>query len=475
VTLSRGGAGVLNWAFMQPTPATTPFSPRRNAPRAKGLPLLGALPDILRDPPAAFTRIAREHPRAVVRIPFGPAEAYLVTEPEHIQHVLQDNWRNYPKGASMWRPLRRLIGQGLVTADGELWIESRRRLQPFFTQKSIAAFAATMIDVIDRALQDLERRAGALVDIVREMTLITQNVIFETILGTRIDRDVANRLSAELAFTLRALNLRMMLYFLPERFPFPGEERLRRSTLAIDDVLMRLLREDEARGQSDGALLSLLRRAADPETGKRMSERQVRDELVTMWTAGNETTAMSLSWLWMLLDKHPEVEARARAEVREVLGGRLPTPDDLERMPYGKMVIREAMRHYPPSWLLPRQSIADDVVDGYFIPAGATVIVAQFATHRAPPLWERPEQFDPERFSPERSAGRHRFAYLPFGAGPRICIGMTFGMIELQLVLAMMLQRFRLHFTPGFQLRYESAGTLRPRGRVPVRLERVRV
>jgi cytochrome P450 len=456
---------------MQPTPAAAPSSPQRNAPHAKGLPLLGVLPDILRDPPAAFTRIAREHPQAVVRVPFGPAEAYLVSRPEHIQHVLQDHWRNYPKGSAMWRPLRRLIGEGLVTADGEVWVKNRRRLQPLFTPKSMASFAATMVDVIDRALHAIERRAGTTIDLVREMTVLTQNVIFETVFGTRVARDMADDLGGHLAYTLRALNLRMMLYFLPERLPLPGEERLRRSILAIEDGLMRLFRQHEARGQADGDLLSLLRRAVDPETGEGMSERQIRDELVTLWVAGNETTAITISWLMMLLDKHPEIEARARAEVREVLGDRLPTPDDLERMPYGKMVIREAMRLYSPSWILPRQCIADDVVDGYFIPAGATVFACQFATHRDPSLWERPEQFDPERFSPERSAGRHRFAHLPFGGGPRVCIGMTFGMMETQLVLAMMLQRLRLHFPPGFETRYEAASTLRPRGRVPVRIE----
>jgi cytochrome P450 len=459
---------------MQPRPAAPSSSPQRQAPRAKGLPLLGALPDILRDPPAAFTRIAREHPKAVVRVPFGPAEAYLVTEPEHIQYVLQDNWRNYDKGSAMWGPLRRLLGSGLVTADGEVWRKNRRLLQHLFTPKSLASFAPPMIDVIDRSLQALERRAGTTVDIVAEMTVLTQNVIFETVFGTRVERGQADRLGAELQYVLRAINLRMMLYFLPDRLPLPGDERMRRSILAIDDALIRLFREHEAQGQAGDNLLSILRDATDAETGERISERGIRDELVTLWVAGNETTALTISWLAMLLDKHPEVEARARAEVLEVLGNRLPTCDDLERMPYGKMVIKEAMRLYSPSWLIPRRCVAADMLGGYSIPADATVMIVQFTTHRDPSHWQRPDQFDPERFSPERSAGRHRFAYVPFSGGPRTCVGMAFAMMEVQLVLAMVLQRFRMRLPPGFELRYEAASTLRPRGRVPVRIEPLR-
>jgi len=419
-------------------------------------------------------RIARQHPGAVVRIAFGPVDAYYLSRPEHIQHVLQDHWRNYPKGSSMWRPVQRLLGKGLVTSDGEAWLKNRRRIQHLFTQKSVASFAHVMIDVIERAMNDLERRLGSSVDMTSEMTLITQNVIFETVFGTRVDRAMAYHLGDHLAYVLRAINVRMMLYFLPDRFPFPGEERLRRSILTIHDALMRLFREHQARGQPDDDLLTLLQHAADPATGERMSEREIRDELVTLWVAGNETTAVSLSWLWILLDKHPDVQARARAEVEEVLGARVPTVDDLERMPYCKMVIREVMRLYSTSWLLPRTCVADDVVDGYFIPAGATVFACQFALHRDTSLWERPEEFDPERFAPERSAGRHRFAYLPFSGGPRVCLGMAFGLMEAQIILAMMLQRFRLRFPPGFELRYDAGATLRPRGRVPVRIERAR-
>ncbi len=453
------------------SPAGTAHRP---IPRADGLPLVGALPRIFRDPPRELLRIAQAHPGAIVRVPFGPIDTYLITDPAHVEHVLQSNWRNYVKGDGMWKPLRRLLGQGLATAEGETWVKNRRHLQPLFGQKHLASLAGIMVDTIERTLRPLADARGVL-DIEREMTVLTQNIVLEAVFGVAVDRREATDLAAALAVALREVNLRMFLFVLPERFPLPGEEALRRALLTIDAAMERILRERRGKpldGHKD--LLALLLSARDPETGEIMADRQIRDELITMWLAGNETTAAALTWLWYLLDKHPEMDARLRAEVAEVLGDRTPSYDDLARMPLGKMAIQEALRLYPPSWIIPRQSVGPDVIDGHFIPGGVTVLLSQYVTQRDGAHWERPDAFDPERFSPARAEGRHRFAFSPFGAGPRTCIGMSFAMIEAQLVLAMMLQRFRPRVVPGHVPVPISVTSLRPRGGMPMYLDPAR-
>lgn len=439
-------------------------------PRADGLPLVGALPHLIADAPAALTRIAYAHPGAVVRIPCGPTEFYLVTHPPHVEHVLQKNWRNYDKSSPMWNPLRRLFGKGLITAEGDEWVKSRRVMQPCFSSRHIASLTDLMVDTIEHSLKPMEQARGA-VDMDQEMTIVTQNVVLELLFGVPIQRQEAERLSASLTTALRAINLRMFLYFLPKRLPLPGEAKLRQTILAIDEALFRLYQEHSSRaGTRDKTLLSLLQQAVDPETGESMSERQIRDELVNLWTAGNETTATAMTWLWVLLEQHPEVDARVRKEVAEALGGRKPRHEDLARMPYCKMVIQEAMRLYPPSWLIPRQCVADDEIGGFAVPAGATVLLSQLVTHRNPTIWERPNAFEPERFAPEQAAGRHRFAFIPFGGGPRICIGAGFAMLEAQLILALMVQRFRPRLANPRPIRPVSATALKPSGKMMMRL-----
>ncbi|HLL53940.1 MAG TPA: cytochrome P450, partial [Myxococcaceae bacterium] len=212
------------------------------------------------------------------------------------------------------------------------------------------------------------------------------------------------------------------------------------------------------------SMLRLMREAVDPETGEKLSPQQIRDELITMWTAGNETTAAAMTWIWYLLERNPEVDAKVRAEVAEVLGGRTPTVEDLPRLAYCKRVIQETLRTCGPSWIIPRQSVADEVVDGYFIPGGALVLLSPYVTHHTASLWEEPDRFDPDRFLPERSAGRPPYAFLPFGGGPRRCIGEHFAMMESQLILAMVAQRFRPRMAEARVLEMEAAGTLRPKG-----------
>jgi cytochrome P450 len=296
-------------------------------------------------------------------------------------------------------------------------------------------------------------------------------VILETMFGKGIDRHETDRLGAELRVAFKAMNLRSFLYFLPEWFPLPGDGRYRAAISTIDEAMFRLVRARRASGADRDDLLSLLLRARDDEKGDGMDDRQLRDELVTMFAAGQDTTANTMTWLWYTLDRHPDVERRLRAEVEGVLGNRRPTFDDVARLVYTKQVIQEVMRLYPPAWMFARFADGDAVIGGHRIPSGAVLLLSPFVTHRDPGLWPDPDRFDPERFTPERSAGRPRYAYYPFGGGPRQCIGNHFAMMEAQLIAAMMVQRLRPKLVSRQPVSPSSVGTLKPRNGIRMTLD----
>lgn len=444
--------------------------PTRAPARVRGVPGLGVLPRLLRDPPAALTAISRAHPGEIVRLSLGPLPLYFITDPAHVQHVLSDRWRNYSKRSKMWEPLRRLFGEGLVTSEGEVWLRSRKIIQPLFSPGHLASLAELMGETVKACLGDLQGRAEAgPVDMCKETAVITQRVLMAAIFGAGLGRAEGDDLIAALAEALRRLNLRLFLAAAPQRL-IPGERALRRAILRIDEAMLRLVRERRGRPAGGRDLLSLLTFACD-EAGEGLGERQLRDELVTLFVAGNETTAVTLSWTWWLLDQHPEVDARLRRELAEVLGGRPPTHADLPRLPLTRAVLQETLRLYPPSWIIPRQAVEDDVIDGVRIPAGANVLLSQYVTQRDPRHWPDPDAFDPDRWDEARAKGRPRYAYLPFGGGPRRCLGDGFAMIEAQLILAMTAQRFRPRLLPGARVRPQTSTSLQIRGALPMRLE----
>jgi len=444
-------------------PALTP-------PVAQGWPLLGVLPRLLHDATGALAKMAHEKHGAVLALPFGPVTTYLVTHPDHVEHVLQRNWRNFPKGDSMWRPVRRLIGRGLVTSDGELWQRQRRLMQPLFSARRLSELGGEMIRVVDRGLDELEAHAaqGGPVELTREMAMISRRVILATIFGSHIEREESEAFGEALLTALHQVNLRMFLYFLPERFPLPGDEELRRAVLTVDETLRRLIQRWKPAETNRVDLLSLLIEAGRATPEDAMDQRQMRDELVTLFVAGHESTSLAMSWMFYLLDRHPEVEERVRAELGRVVGDRPLVPEDLERLTYARMVIQESMRLYPPAWLFFRVSAGADRIGDYAIPAGATVLMSPYITQRDPALWEEPEAFRPERFSPERAAQQNRYAYFPFGGGPRLCIGNTFAMMEAQIILASVLRRFRTRLVPGHRVTAKSATGLVPREGLPM-------
>lgn len=437
--------------------------PNLSPPLCRGYPLVGVLPGMLHDAPSELLRISRCHPGSVCRAMLGPMQLYLVTHPAHVQEVLADKWQNFGKGG-MYLTLRRLLGDSLFTSEGDEWVRHRRFMQPLFTAKHLSSVTDIMAEVVAAVIPRYEAAAdaGAAVDVVEEISRLTEAVIIEAMFGGSITRIEAEALAKALAVAVDTLLPRMFVSFLPEWFPLPGDRAFRKAVSSIDQVMLRLIQARCPREATQKDLLSMLLDAHDDKVPA-MGVRQIRDHLVTFFVAGTVTSADTVIWLLYLLAKHPEVEQNLRLEVDRVLGGQKPNFSDLANLPYTRMVVMETMRLYPAAWFFPRFSRARDTLGGMAIPGGSTVLLSPYVTHREPTFWPRPEVFDPERFSPAQSAGRPRFAYMPFGGGPHQCIGMQFALTEVQIITAMLVQRFRLRLVAGRPIIPKGSGSLKPR------------
>jgi cytochrome P450 len=444
----------------------------RAAVRAHGVPLLGVLPKLLRNAPGFLSQLSLAHPGELLAVRLGPIWVYIVAQPEHVQHVLVDHSRNFSKG-KMWDATRQLFGNGLLTSEGDFWLRQRRMMQPLFGAKYLGSLAEVMVNVIDREVARLRSvaRPGVPIDIGGVMTSLTQRILLETMFGTMISADDADALGRHLVAALRVINLKVFLFFLPSRFPVPGSARLRAAVRAIDEAMLRLVSQRRQSGEERNDLLSLLLRAQDDDSREGMNDHQLRDELVDLFVAGNDTTANALTFFWYLLAAHPEVERRVRAEVADVLGERTPGQEDVARLSYTRMAFQEAMRLYPPVWMIPRFCVKDDIVGGYRIPGGSAVLIVPWLTHRDPQHWDDPEKFDPDRFLPASVATRSRYSYFPFGGGPRQCIGSAFAMMEGPLIIARVVQALRFQLLPGYRMVPSSMSTLKPKGGLPVLIE----
>ncbi|MBV9823293.1 MAG: cytochrome P450, partial [Actinobacteria bacterium] len=357
---------------------------------------------------------------------------------------------------------------GLLTSDGPLWRKQRKMIQPVFQAKRIAQQAGVIAAEADQLVQRLHRHAGAgPVDITHEMTGLTLGVLGQALLDADLSAYAGVGHSFE-AVQDQAMFEMVSLGMVPMWVPLPKQLRFRKARENLERVVDGLVADRLARGSGGDDVMSRLiestRQEADPEVGRR----RMRDELVTLLLAGHETTASTLSWTFFLLDKHPGVWQRLHDEAVEVLGDRPPEYEDLHRLTYSSMVIEEVMRLYPPVWILPRLAQADDEIGGYSIPAGSDVVVCPYTMHRNPRLWTDPERFDPERFNPARTSTRSSYAYIPFGAGPRFCVGNHLGMMEAVFVLASVVRKLRLATVPGYRVVPEPMLSLRVRGGLPM-------
>ena len=398
---------------------------------------------------------------------------FVANSPEAARHVLLDRADNYVK-SRIARRLLEPLGQGLLTSEGALWRRQRHTFAPAFHPKRIEAFTPAMVQAAADMLSGWDALpAGSVVDAAEAMAGLTLDIITRTMFSSDI-RDRAAEVRASMVEYQRVGGRPSLadLLGLPGWIPRVRARRERNATAALDDIIFDIVERRRREGGPADDLLGLLLVAHDEESGEGMSDAQLRDEIATIFTAGHETTANALTWTWYLLALHPQAEARLDAELGAVLGGRLPENADLPRLRYTRMVLEESMRLYPPAHTLSREAIADDEIIGRRIPAGSAVLVSPWLLHRHEKLWERPEVFDPERFAPERAAARPRYAYLPFGGGPRICIGAGFAMQEATLILATVAQRYRLRLAPGRRVEPMGLITLRPRGGLPMTLER---
>lgn len=438
-----------------------PGPPRRAAP--------GLLKRLAGDRLALMTEAAAEYGDAA-RIAIGPKTLYFFNHPDHAKHVLADNAANYHKGIGLIQA-RRALGDGLLTSEGELWRKQRRMIQPAFQHKRIAEQAGAVAEEAAKLVARLRtHEGGGPVDVLHEMTGLTLGVLGRTLL----DADLGEHGSIGQAFEAvqdQAMFEMVSMGMVPTWVPLPKQRRFRRARAELQEVVDRLVAERVERdaGRTDGEdVLSRLILSTRQETDPQVGTVRMRDELVTLLLAGHETTASTLGWTFYLVDRHPEVFERLHAEAVEVLGDRLPVYEDLHRLRYTGMVVEEVMRLYPPVWILPRQAQAEDEVDGYRVPAGADVLICPYTLHRHPEFWNAPEQFLPERFEPAQREGRPRYAYIPFGAGPRFCVGNSLGLMEATFAIAMIARELRLVKVPGHQVVAEPMLSLRVRGGLPM-------
>jgi cytochrome P450 len=365
-----------------------------------------------------------------------------------------------------------VLGEGLLTSEGDVWKQQRRMMQPMFSQQQFERYGQNVTDLTLARLETWRANAqsGQPLDVHQEMTGLTMAIVAKTLLGLDFTHQTRELTDAITTAIDHVNDMTQTILPLPSWLPTPGNLRFQQAMQVLRQLVGGLIRERRQAGTASNDLLTLLVRATDEESGQGMSDEVLQDQVMTMFLAGHETTAQSLSWIFYLLSKHPDVQRRVCAESAEVVAGRTPTVKDLGRLEYGKMVVQESMRLYPPVWAMTRQTVADDEVGGYHIPAGADVVLSQWVMHRHPAYWDNPEGFDPERFSAERSAGRSHGVYFPFGGGPRVCIGSTFAMMEIQLIVPAVLQAYRLDLVPGQPVVPKPSITLRPQHGVQMRV-----
>ncbi|MBI3543555.1 MAG: cytochrome P450 [Deltaproteobacteria bacterium] len=436
-------------------------------PGPKGQLLLGSLPKRRKEPLQLYMQGALEY-GDLVYYRMGPMKVVLVNNPADIKHVLQDNQKNYVKGFG-YSALEPALGRGLLLSEHDFWRRQRRLAQPAFHRQRLMKFAETMVDstrrMLDRWAELPSPRGGQapVVDVAQEMMRLTLGIVSRTLLSTDVSGD-ADTVGAALARLFEETNRRVLAAVRwDEALPLPRNLRFKKDLATLDNVVLRIIRERRKSGVDAGDLLSMFMQTRDEDTGETMDDKQLRDEVMTMFLAGHETTANLLAWTWMLLSQHPSVARKVKAEVDEVLGSRAPTFEDTARLPYIMMVLEETLRLYPPAWVLAREAVALDQLGGYDIPPKTIVVLCPWVVHRLPRLWTNPEGFDPERFTEEACAGRHKYAYFPFSGGPRVCIGSGFALMEAQLILAMVVQRFRLDLLPSHPIVLDPLITLRPR------------
>ncbi len=430
----------------------------RAPPGPPGQPVIGNLLELRRDPLGFLEMCAREY-GDVARYRAARFNVYLLNQPDLIEQVFVAQSANMLKGGAL-QAGRALLGTGLLMAEGEEWRQQRRLVQPAFHRERIAAYGEVIVEYAQRMLATW--RTGETRDIHQEMIRLALPIITRALFNVRVD-DEADRVGTALHAFLEEFKHQMdTAALIPAWIPTPGRLRARRAIRHLEDIIHRLIRERRAGGVDGGDLLSMLLRAQDDD-GTCLTDRQLRDQVMTLFLAGHETTAVTLTWTWYLLARHPHVEAKLLEELRSVLKGRWPSAADVPQLAYTEKVIKESLRLYPPVWAVTRVAQRDCEIGGYRVCAGTSVAMSPWVMQRDSRYFDRPEVFEPDRWTEEFARHLPRFAYFPFGGGPRICIGSSLAMMESILLLAALAQQFHLALAPGYRLELWPSLTLHPK------------
>jgi cytochrome P450 len=443
-------------------------------PGPRGLPFFGSLLERERDPMGTLVRGYQRY-GDIVRFRNGPrGNVYLLSRPDHVKQVLVDNAANYPRNEGPGA----LLGNGLFGSEGDFWKRQRGMVQPAFHRERLAGMVGTVVERTQRLLDAWEPRAasGEVFEVASEMSELALSLMGWLVCSQELEKPVHDGIQLHVHFLNHPRHfmadwlLRRMPRFITRRYSrAPAYLALMDTVHGWGDRLIRERRQRDAQALPDD-ILTLLMQARD-SAGQGMSDTELRDELLTLVVGGHEATAMALTWTWYLLHQHPEVQERLRAEVAAVLGDRLPTARDVPALAYANQVFQESMRLYPPAWMFARVAMGPDRIGGYDVPPGTGMAMMSYLVHRHPAAWEEPERFDPDRFSPERSAKRPKFAYLPFGGGQRLCIGNNLALMQATLIIAMVVQRYRVVVRQEGPVEQYAALTLQPRGGLRVSLE----
>ncbi len=448
---------------MTPSASAWPAGPPRR-------PLVGNLPEFARDVLGFLSECASRY-GDVVPLKLGAWPVLLVNRADLAEQVLAVRYRGFHKHSFFFRHVTAIFGNGLLTSEGDFWLRQRRLAQPAFHRDRVSGYAAAMVDLAERhceSWQEGERR-----DAHRDMMALTLHIVVRTLFGADVDERTAGEVGRAFDVIVEEIAHRFRRPFrIPDAVPTPGNLRYNREVRRLDRLVFALIDERRRSGEERSDLLSLLLRARD-EDGTRMTDRQLRDEVVTLFLAGHETTALTLSWSFSLLSRHPEKRLALERELADVLDGRAPSVADLPRLRYTEAVVHESLRLFPPAYVLGREAIEAGEIGGFAVPAGTTVFVAPWVLHRDPRYFDAPGEFRPERWLDGLQGRLPRGAYLPFGGGPRLCIGQSFALMEASLLLASVARRFRLSLDEDRTVKPFPSITLRPWGGVPVTVTRV--
>ena len=443
----------------------------RKSPATKPGYLLFNSKEIKENVLAFYSRVWKEY-GDFVRLPIMPNySAYFLAHPSYAEHVLSTHQEHYAKPDIVNKPLNLMMGESILTSEGDSWLKDRRLMQPAFHMKQLANLADVMVSCTQSFLQEWENKQnGEVIDVAEETLRLTLKIAGQTLFSKDIS-DENSVLGKAFRTGYEFINYKINnLWTEPLWIPTPGNQRFRKAKQTLDNLILDIINSRLTNPSERNDLLSMLMSARDEETGEGMSDKQLQNEAITLLVAGHETAASSLAWTWYLLAEHPDIAEKLHLELQEVLNGSNPTFHKLPQLEYTRRIFDETLRLYPPAWGMPRTPKEDTEIQGSLIPKGSIITVAAFMIHRHPEFWENPDQFNPDNFLPDKVNQRPKFAYFPFGGGKRICIGQNFALMEATIIIALISQRFKFELLPNQNIEIDPTFTLRPKNGIKVKV-----